>query len=251
MSGALNSPKAGAPRAPLMAAFLATLVPVVCMAAEPSTANRPAGPPPDSMEARAQGCATCHGTRGQGTHDDYFPRIAGKPQGYLLNQLRNFRDGRRSYPPMNYLLAYLRDDYFSDMAQFFSALQVPFAPAEISKRSREELAAGESLVKNGDPTHGVLACVACHGSALTGINPGIPGLIGLHSRYISAQLESWRIGTRRANLPDCMHDVAIRLTEGQITAVAAWLATQSPPQAPQPAPQGQWKTPLVCGSQPQ
>jgi cytochrome c553 len=51
----------------------------------------------DSMEARAQGCVTCHGNSGQGTADGYFPRIAGKPAGYLYNQLIAFRDGTRRY----------------------------------------------------------------------------------------------------------------------------------------------------------
>ena len=45
------------------------------------------------MEARVQGCVTCHGQSGQGTHSGYFPRIAGKPAGYLYNQLVAFRDG--------------------------------------------------------------------------------------------------------------------------------------------------------------
>src|SRR5580765_3253047 len=65
----------------------------------------------DSIEARAQGCVTCHGQSGQGTSNGYFPRIAGKPAGYLYNQLIAFRDGTREYPPMNYLVAYLSDGY--------------------------------------------------------------------------------------------------------------------------------------------
>ena len=36
---------------------------------------------PDTMEARAQACATCHGTHGEGVKDLNFPRIAGKPAG--------------------------------------------------------------------------------------------------------------------------------------------------------------------------
>src|SRR5678815_4888515 len=56
----------------------------------------------DSMEARVQGCTTCHGQSGQGTRNDYFPRIAGKPAGYLYNQLIAFRNGTRHYTPMNY-----------------------------------------------------------------------------------------------------------------------------------------------------
>jgi cytochrome c553 len=201
------------------------------------------------MEARVQGCATCHGPQGQGTHDDYFPRIAGKPRGYLLNQLRNFRDARRSYPPMNYLLAYLHDDYFNDMAQHFSSLQIPFAAAEKSSLPPAQLAVGAALVKNGDPSRKIPPCSSCHGPTLTGIQPGIPGLIGLHSRYISAQLESWRAGTRRANTPDCMHDIAVQLSPAQITAVAAWLAMQPAPPSTEPAAAGQWQTPSPCGSQ--
>jgi hypothetical protein len=58
---------------------------------------------PDTIEARLRACAPCHGRQGEGTSNDYFPRLAGKPIGYLMNQLVAFRDGRRRYPPMNYL----------------------------------------------------------------------------------------------------------------------------------------------------
>jgi cytochrome c553 len=32
---------------------------------------------PDTMAARVLPCASCHGDKGQGTNDDYFPRLAG------------------------------------------------------------------------------------------------------------------------------------------------------------------------------
>jgi cytochrome c553 len=205
--------------------------------------------PATGIAARVQGCATCHGKAGEGTKDENFPRIAGKPAGYLFNQLQAFREGRRSYPPMNYLLGYLHDDYFSEMAAFFASQRVP-AVAPERPRSAAELASGERLVRQGAPASGIPPCVACHGPTLTGINPGIPGLIGLHSRYLSLQLEAWRAGTRHATAPDCMHDIAERLTEAQIGAVAAYLAAQSLPAAPAAAAPGSWKTPLSCGSQP-
>ena len=66
---------------------------------------------PDTLEARLLACAACHGPQGEGTKSDYFPRLAGKPAGYLMNQLVAFRDGRRRYPPMNYLLEYLPNAY--------------------------------------------------------------------------------------------------------------------------------------------
>jgi cytochrome c553 len=206
--------------------------------------------PPDTMAARIQGCATCHGSSGEGTRDENFPRIAGKPAGYLFNQLQNFREGRRSYPPMNYLLGYLHDDYFADMAAFFAAQRLPFAQPEHNLRPAAQLAAGERLVRLGAVANGVPPCSACHGPQLTGINPGIPGLIGLHSRYISLQLEAWRAGTRHAKAPDCMRDVAGRLSEAQISEVSAYLASQAIPAEPFAATQGTWKTPVSCGSQP-
>ncbi len=203
---------------------------------------------PDTIEARAQGCATCHGPKGEGTANLNFPRIAGKPAGYLFNQMKNFRDGDRSYPPMNYLLAYMHDDYLTEFAQFFAAQSVDMKSSALAPTTID--AAAESLVKTGDPTRGVPACVLCHGKRLTGIEPGIPGLIGLDSRYIAAQLVSWRVGTRRANSPDCMRDIASRLTEAQIRQVAAWLSTQRLVGPPSPANAGSWRTPLPCGSQP-
>jgi cytochrome c553 len=203
---------------------------------------------PDTIEARAQGCATCHGPHGEGVKDLNFPRIAGKPAGYLWNQLRNFRDGQRSYPPMNYLVAYLQDDYLKELAEYFAAQSLK-QPAPLEPESAAP-PAGERLVRQGDATSGVPACVLCHGKSLTGIEPGIPGLLGLNSRYIAAQLVSWRVGTRHALGPDCMRDVASRLSETQIREVSAWLAAQPIPTPAAPAIAGSWKTALPCGSEP-
>jgi cytochrome c553 len=203
---------------------------------------------PDTIAARAQGCSTCHGAHGEGTADLNFPRIAGKPAGYLYNQLKNFRDGQRSYPPMNYLLAYMHDDYLHELAAYFSTQpaeqRTPMEPATAANE------AGERLATHGDPAHAIPACILCHGPHLTGIAPGIPGLIGLNSRYIAAQLVSWRVGTRHAGNPDCMHEVATRLSEVQIREVSRWLAAQPPTMPAGPAAQGTWTTPLACGSQP-
>lgn len=203
---------------------------------------------PDTIEARAQGCSTCHGASGEGTSDLNFPRIAGKPSGYLFNQLRNFRDGHRSYPPMNYLLAYMHDDYLHELAEYFSTQPPRQQTAMEASTSSDET--GRQLATRGDRAHGIPACVLCHGTRLTGIEPGIPGLIGLSSRYIAAQLVSWRVGTRHASSPDCMHDVAARLSEAQIRAVASWLAARPPAIPSAPAAPGSWTPPLACGSQP-
>ena len=94
----------------------------------PSASAQVTDRPPDTMEARLRACAACHGEQGQGTDNDYFPRLAGKPAGYLMNQLVAFRDGRRRYPPMNYLLEYMPDSYLQQMADYFSGLRPPPPP---------------------------------------------------------------------------------------------------------------------------
>jgi hypothetical protein len=54
----------------------------------------------------------------------------------------------------------------------------------------------------------------------------IPGLLGLRTNYISAQLGAWRYGTRTAAAPDCMQIVAGHLTEDDVKALAAWLSSR-------------------------
>ena len=82
------------------------------------------------------------------------------------------------------------------------------------------------------------------------MEPAIPGLLGLRASYISAQLGGWRYGTRTAAMPDCMQIVAGHLTEADVTAVAAWLATRPAPENPAPVAKGTYALPFGCGSQP-
>src|ERR1700735_2696166 len=133
---------------------------------------------PDTMAARVLACASCHGDKGQGTNDDYFPRLAGKPAGYLYNQLIAFRDGRRKYPPMNYLLEFLPDPSLRSMAEYFASEQPPFPPPVTPIVSGTMLARGEVLATKGDSDREIPACANCHGSSFTGMEPDLPGLLG-------------------------------------------------------------------------
>jgi cytochrome c553 len=204
---------------------------------------------PDTMEARVLACTSCHGVNGQGTSDEYFPRLAGKPAGYLFNQLIAFRDGRRHYPPMNYLLEYLPDAYLQTIAEYFAARSPPLPPPASPILSDELLALGHKLVTSGDPDRGIPACSGCHNPSFTGMEPAIPGLLGLPPNYISAQLGAWRYGTRSAARPDCMQIVAGLLTEADVTAVAAWLSALPAPANTAPVPKGSLAMPLSCGSE--
>jgi cytochrome c553 len=206
---------------------------------------------PDTIAQRVLACASCHGAKGEGTDNAYFPRLAGKPAGYLKNQLVAFKNGRRHYPPMNYLLEFLTDDYLGEMAEFFAAQRPPLPAAAVADVSAEVLDHGKALVTQGDANRGVPACQSCHGTALTGMEPGIPGLLGLRASYISAQLGGWRYGTRTAASPDCMQIVAGHLTEDDVKSVAAFLAAQPAAKDPAPVAKGTYALPFTCGSQPQ
>src|SRR5262245_1422789 len=70
---------------------------------------------PDTMAQRTRACTACHGKQGRATREGFFPRIAGKPAGYLYSQLVNFRDGRRQNPAMVYLVQHLSDRYLQEI----------------------------------------------------------------------------------------------------------------------------------------
>jgi len=231
--------------------FLPILSLLASIVLSPGVAQAQTTPqPPDTMAARVLACASCHGAEGEGTSDVYFPRLAGKPAGYLYNQLVAFREGRRKYPPMNYLLDFLPDPYLKQMAEHFASLRPPFPAPAIPSVSNDILARGESIAVNGDPQRGVPACASCHGASFGGMEPAIPGLLGLRASYISAQLGGWRYGTRTAAAPDCMQIVAGLLTEDDVKAVAAYLSSRPAPTDPSFARRGSLPMPFACGSQP-
>ena len=82
------------------------------------------------------------------------------------------------------------------------------------------------------------------------MEPGIPGLLGLRANYVSAQLGAWRYGTRTAKSPDCMQQVAGRLTEADVTALAAYLASRPAPINAAPAAKDAYVLLFACGSEP-
>jgi cytochrome c553 len=183
----------------------------------------------DTMAQRTQACTACHGKEGRAGPDGYYPRIAGKPPGYLYNQLLNFRDGRRHYGLMTRLLDPLSDAYLLEIARHFASLDLPYPAPSPSSMPAPVLQRGQLLARQGDAAKNIPACVQCHGDALTGALPNTPGLLGLSRDYLNSQLGAWRTGQRRAHAPDCMARIAEQLTPEDLTAVAGWLAAQPLP----------------------
>lgn len=235
------------------------LVGAILLASALSWAQRPnddvsasisnsAVPSPDSMGARVQACTACHGREGRATPDGYFPRLAGKPQGYLFHQLLNFREGRRRYPLMSGLLAHLSDAYLAEMAAYFAELEVPYPVPRPPQVDAATLERGRRLVREGDEARGLPACIQCHGPAMTGLQPAVPGLLGLPRDYLNSQLGAWQTGQRQALAPDCMARVARLLSADEVSAVSAWLATQPVPANARAVKSLPQPLPLKCGA---
>ncbi|MDY0976918.1 cytochrome c4 [Massilia sp. CFBP9012] len=209
---------------------------------------------PDTLDQRLLACATCHArvdARGNPVNDSFYPRLQGKPAGYLYHQLLNFRDGRRQYPLMTYLVDHLPDAYLREIAQHFAALPPTVLPPQAPGLSSAVLERGRQLVVDGDAARKIPACVACHGARLTGVQPNIPGLLGLPRDYVNAQFGAWRNKVRRAHAPDCMADITARLSLEDVAAVSGWLAAQPMPHDPRPAESIARPLPLACGSDPE
>jgi cytochrome c553 len=219
-------------------------------AAPGSRADEPASVPLDSIEQRAQPCMACHGKEGRATPEGYYPRIAGKPPGYLFNQLVNFRVGRRHFPMMTYMVDRQSDAFLRELADYFGNLHLPYANRDNSSATPALLERGRSLVTEGDPALHVPACQSCHGGSLLGTLPAVPGLLGLSPDYVLGQLGAWQNGTRHAQPPDCMANIAKQLRPQDLAAVAWWLAGQQVPADAAPAADFETPPSVSCGSFP-
>lgn len=201
---------------------------------------------PEGMADRVAPCTVCHGAEGRSSSDGYYPRIAGKPKAYLFNQLVAFRDGNRQYMPMRRLLAGLDDAYLRDMAEHFARLDLPYPAPQAPEASGAELERGRSLVLEGAAGE-MPACAACHGERLTGIDPAVPGLLGMPRDYINAQIGAWREGQRRAGEDDCMAKVVEALAPADVRAISNWLASRPVPADSAPSRGPVPRAALECG----
>lgn len=206
---------------------------------------------PGGIAQRVAACIACHGREGASGNAAFFPRLAGKPAGYLYNQLLSFRDGRRFNADMVHLVQHLSDDYLREMAGYFASLDLPYPPVPAaSDASAQTLARGKALALQGDAARGIPACTQCHGAALTGVLPGIPPLVGLPRLYLSSQLGAWLTDDRHALAPDCMAAVGRKLSTDDVNAIASWLAVQPVPDRAKPAAALPGPLPMPCSAMP-
>ena len=188
----------------------AALLAVLLAAASPQVGARE--PDLETGEEINELCAGCHGEYGQGGKQGVYPRIAGQPYKYLVDQLVLFRERKR---PNLAMVEYvderqMPDPDIQDVSAYLASIDLPtrlkpmdqddpefdaLARLEAAKRvvqiprAEGDVAAGEKLYRR--------ECASCHGRDGTGdAEDGVPMLAGQYTDYLRRQVEKYVEGVR-------------------------------------------------------
>ena len=145
-------------------------------------------------------CLACHGAEGISDHYKW-PNIAGQSEGYLVKQMRDFRDGARYDPWMSPMARPLSDEDIDDLAAYYAALPSGASDGPLPDKAR--------------------TCVACHREEIAAVNPLWPTLAGQHRRYLVKQMRDYRDGQRQDPV---MAPMAAPLSDQDIEELAAYYA---------------------------
>lgn len=169
-------------------------------------------------QAKSATCVACHGADGNSVNP-IWPKLAGQHPEYILKQLANLKSGARTDPLMSPMAAPLSDADAADLAAYFSSQKT--APGTAAP---EQVKVGETLYRAGNATTGVTACLACHGPAGAGnAAANFPQLAGQHANYVEKALKDFRAGTRSNDPNKMMRDIAGKMTDAEIAAVAQYI----------------------------
>jgi cytochrome c553 len=75
----------------------------------------------EAGKAKAASCAGCHGAEGVSSNP-MWPNLAGQKEGYLVKQIKAFREGTRADPMMTPMAKPLSDEDIDNLAAYFSSL---------------------------------------------------------------------------------------------------------------------------------
>ena len=184
-----------------------------------------AAPPPIVTQGKgaAIACASCHGMEGAGNSQAGYPALAQLPQAYFTKQIADFKSGTRANTVMSPIAKALSPEDAEAAAAYYTSLPRPVsssAPADAAVVAR-----GENLAVNGAWDKGLPACFKCHAPGGIGVAPSFPPLAGQHVGYTVSQLQAWKTGTRTNDPLQLMKTVAEKLSDDDMRAVAAYIAT--------------------------
>lgn len=172
-------------------------------------------------------CVTCHGAQGEGMASAGFPYLAGQGQAYLTLQLQDFAKGSRHNPIMEPIAKALSTVQIEAAAAYYAQLPKPFDAKALSGQRPtypDKDAVGAWLANRGDWDNNIPACAACHGPGGIGVGQHFPALADLSANYIQAQLKAWKEDKRPPGPLSLMGDIAGRMSDAQILAVANYFS---------------------------
>lgn len=174
---------------------------------------------PAAGKTKSQTCAACHGADGNSA-DPQYPKLAQQHPRYTVKQLTEYKSGARENAIMAGLAAVLSEEDMNDLAAYFETQSLQGGAAEPDQVER-----GEQLYRGGDLSRGIAACSACHGPTGRG-NPaaGFPSLAGQHAQYTEGQLMAFRSLQRYNDAGQMMRNIAARLSDQDMKAVASYIA---------------------------
>lgn len=155
-------------------------------------------------------CANCHGEGGNSTKSG-IPNLAGQNPSYLLEQLRQFSDGRRRNEFMEGMIRALSPNEKIDMVVFYADQQVIHRPA-----------ANATLASKGKQYYSSI-CWRCHGNQGRG-NETIARIAGQQADYLSLTLKRYRDGSSMRTDP-LMAANTKTMTDADIAAVVAYVSS--------------------------
>lgn len=209
--------------------FRATALVLALLASAQSFAATPATVAADPAKGKVIAetvCVACHAADGNGlAATPNQPKLAGQGEEYIYKQLKNFKaEGNkpalRANPVMAGMTANLSDADMRNLAAWFTKQkQQPSAAKSIELAMR-----GQEIWRKGDLKKGLPACAGCHGPAGGGIPAQYPRLAGQFADYSAIQLKTFRQGERANDPARMMRDVAAKLSDDDIKAVAEYIA---------------------------
>ena len=171
-------------------------------------------------QGKAAACGACHGMDGNSS-DPQYPKLAGQSEQYIVQQLGNFKGGKRQNAIMMGMAAPLSEQDMHDIGAYFASKTALPGVADQALVER-----GEQLYRQGDAGKGVPACMACHSIDGRG-NPGAlyPQLTSQHAQYIQATLKAMHDGTSWGDDAHAkiMPSIAQKLDEKDIAALASYV----------------------------
>jgi len=175
-------------------------------------------------KTKSELCHGCHGVDGISVDPTTFPNLAGQYAGYIFKQVQDFQLGNRQDDTMSAMAATVASvQDLKDIAVYFAQQKIMQGKPTGSPAAKS----GETIFKEGVPKVGVYGCVNCHGENGKGRGKGnslFPVIGGQQKAYLVKQLKDFKAGTRKNDPAGMMSDIAKKLSDDEINAVAEYLA---------------------------